>query len=124
MFFGIVVGKTLERPPLNSCCQYYTLPEDIIIDITQYKLVKLNFKIKVPDNTMSHIISNTLLKQQPLDIAGEFLATEGKHKEVIIKLINKTQYYSFKFPKIIEIARLYLFTSPGEKIYTTYRLKQ
>ena len=100
------------------------MPKDITIDTNQYKLVKLNFKIKVPDNTMSHIISNTLLKQQPLDITGEFLATEGKHKEVIIKLINKTQYYSFKFPKIIEIARLYLFTSPGEKIYTTYRLKQ
>ena len=61
----IVVGKTLERPPLNSCGPYYKLylPKDIIIDTNLYKLINLNFKIKVPENSMSHIISNILLKQ-------------------------------------------------------------
>ena len=41
----IVVVKTLERPPLNSCSRYYKLylPKDIIIDTNQYKLVNLNF---------------------------------------------------------------------------------
>ena len=64
----IVVGKALERPPLNSCGQYYKfyLPKDviiiiiiIIIDTNQYKLVNLNFKTRVPENIKSHIISNT-----------------------------------------------------------------
>ena len=47
----VVVEKTLERPPLNSCGRYYKLylPKDIIIDTNQYKLVNLNFKIKVPE---------------------------------------------------------------------------
>ena len=61
----IVVGKALERPPLNSCGRYYKLylPKDaiiiIIIDTNQYKLVNLNFKARVPENIKSHIISNT-----------------------------------------------------------------
>ena len=64
----IVVGKALERPPLNSCGQYFKfyLPKDviiiiiiIIIDTNQYKLVNLNFKTRVPENIKSHIISNT-----------------------------------------------------------------
>ena len=57
-----VFGKTLERPPLNSCGPYYKLylPKHIIIDTNQYKLVNL----KVPENITSHIISNTLFKQQ------------------------------------------------------------
>ena len=39
----IVVGKTLERPPLNSSGRNYKLylPKDIIIDIDQYKLVNM-----------------------------------------------------------------------------------
>ena len=71
----IVVEKTLERPSLNSCGRYYKLylPKDIIIDTNQYKFVNLNFKIKVPENITSHIISNTLLKQQPSEITGKFL---------------------------------------------------
>ena len=62
----IVVGKALERPPLNSCGQYFKfyLPKDviiiiiiiIIIDTNQYKLVNLNFKTRVPENIKSHII--------------------------------------------------------------------
>ena len=112
----IVVGKTLERPPLSSCSQYYKLylPKDIVIDTNQFKLVNLNFKIKVPENIRSHIISNAilLLKQQQLEITGKFLPTDSRYKEVIIKLINKTQFFSFKF------------TSPGEKIYTLYKLEE
>ena len=93
--------------------QYYKLylPKDIIIDTNQYKPVNLNFKIKVPENITSHIISNTLLKQQQLEITGKFLPTDSRYKEVIIKLINKTQFFSFKFPKNTEIVRLYFFTS-------------
>ena len=100
----IVVGKTLERPPLNSCCRYYKLylPKDIIIDTNQYKLLNLNFKIKVPENTTSHIISNILLKQQQLEITGKSLPTDSRYKEVIIKLINKAHFFSFKFPKNTE----------------------
>ena len=121
----IVVGKTLERPPLNSCSQYYKLylPKNII-DTNQYKLVDLNFKIKEPENITSHIISNALLKQQQLEITGKFLPTDSRYKEVIIKLINKTQFFSFKFPKNTEITRLYFFTSPGEKIHTLYKLEE
>ena len=113
----IVVGKTLERPSLNSCSKYYKLylPKDIIIDTNQYKPVNLNFKIKVPENITSHIISNTLLKQQQLEITGKFLPTDSRYKEVIIKLINKKQFFRFNFPKNTEIARLYFFTSPGKK---------
>ena len=63
----IVVGKALERPPLNSCGRYNKLylPKDviiiiiIIIDTNQYKLFNLNFKTRVPENIKSHIISNT-----------------------------------------------------------------
>ena len=122
----IVVGKTFERPPLNSCGWYYKLylPKDIIIDTNQYKLVNLNFKIKVPENITSHIISNTLFKQQQLEITRKFLPTDSRYKEVIIKLINKTQFFSFKFPKNTEITRLYFFTSPGEKIHTLYKLEE
>ena len=64
---------------------------------------------------MSHIISNTLLKQQQLEITGKFLPTDSRYKEVIIKLINKKQFFRFNFPKNTEIARLYFFTSPGKK---------
>ena len=107
----IVVGKTLERPPLNSCSRYYKLylPKDIIIDTNQYKLVNLNFKIKVPENITSHIISNTLLKQQQLEITGKFLPTDSRYKEVIIKLINKAQFLSFKFPKKKKKTQDYIF---------------
>ena len=75
----IVVGKTLERPPLNSCSRYYKLYllKVIIIDTNQYKLVNLNFKIKVSENIASHIISNTLLKQQHL-ATGKFLPTDSR----------------------------------------------
>ena len=106
----VVVGETLERPPLNRCGRYYklNLPKDITIDTNQYNLVNLN-----------------LLKQQQLEITGKFLLTDSRYKEVIIKLIDKTQSFSFKFPKNTEIARLYFFTSPGEKLihYTNLRNK-
>ena len=77
----IVVFKTLERPPLNSCSRYYKLylPKVIIIETNQYKLVNLNFKIKVSENITSHIISNTLLKQQHLT-TGKFLPTDSRYK--------------------------------------------
>ena len=69
----IVVGKTLKRSPLNSCGRYYKLylPKDIITDTNQYKLFDLNFKIIVPENITSHIISNTLLKQLQLEITSK-----------------------------------------------------
>ena len=111
----IVVGKTLERPPLNSCGRYYKLylPKDIIIHTNQYKPVNLNFKMKVPENITSHFISNTLLKQQQLEITAKFLPTDSRYKEVVIKFINKTQFFSFKFQKNTEIAILYFFNLPG-----------
>ena len=95
---GIVVEKTLERPSLDSYSRYYKLyfPKDIIIDTNQYKLVNLNIKIKVPENITSHIISNTLLKQQQLEITGKFLSTDSRYKEVIIELINKILLHQAK----------------------------
>ena len=84
----------------------------------------LNFKIKVPEKITSHIISNTLLSQQQLEITGKFLPTDSRHKEVIMKLINKTQFFSFKFPKNTEVARVYFFTSPGERIHTLCKLEE
>ena len=62
--------------------------------------------------------------KQQLEITGEFLSTDGRYKEFIIKLINKTQFFSFKPPKITEIARLYFFTSPGKKIHAKYKLEE
>ena len=72
----------------------------------------------MPENITSHIIPNTLLKRQQLEITGKFLPTDSRYKEVIMNLINKAQFFSFKFPKNTEIARLYFFTSSGEKIHT------
>ena len=66
----------------------------------------------MPDNIASDIISNALLK---LETTGQFLPTDSRYKEVIIKLINKKQFFRFNFPKNTEIARLYFFTSPGKK---------
>ena len=122
----IFVGQKLERHPLNSCGRYYRLylPEEITIDTNQYKQINLIFKIKLSDNVVSHIISNTLLNKQPLEITGKFIQTTNRYKEIIIKLVNKTEYFSFKFPKNTETARRYLFTTPREKNYTIYKQNQ
>ena len=122
----IIVGQKLERTPLNTCCRYYRLylPEEIAIDTNQCKHINLNFKIKLPDNVVSHIVSNTLLNKQPLEITGKFIQTANRYKEIIIKLVNKTEHFSFKFPNNTEIARLYLFTTPREKNYTIYKQNQ
>ena len=73
---------------------------------------------------MSHIISNTLLKQQQLEITCKFLPTDSRYKEVIIKLINKTQFFSFNFPKNTEITRLYFLLHQAKKIHTLYKLEE
>ena len=78
----------------------------------------------MPENITSHTISNTLLKQQQLEVTGKFLPTDSRHKEVIIKLINKAQFLSFKFPKNTEISRFCFFTSPGKKIHTSFKLQE
>ena len=56
-------------------------------------------------------------------ITGEFIVTKNKYKKAVIKLLNKTKYCSYSFPKNAEIARLYVFISPRENIQTIYRLK-
>ena len=76
------------------------------------------------ENIASHIISSALLKQQQLEITGKFLATDSRYNKVIVKLIKKTQFLSFKFPKNTEIAILYFFTSPGKKIHTLYKREE
>ena len=107
----IIVDKKLERSPFNNTGRYYKLylPEDTYLNANQYKLVDL--------------ISETFLKHETLDIISEFVVTISKHKKVVIKLLNKTKYYSYNFPKNMEIARLYVFISPREKIQTVYRLE-
>ena len=94
------------------------MPKDII-DTNQYKLVNLNFKIKVPENITSHIISYTSIKQQQLEITGKFLLTDGINKEVIIEVINKTQIFSFK-PQKIQKSQDYIFLLHQAKIFVHY----
>ena len=99
----IVVGKTLERPPLNSCDLLSTFAVDIINFICKKILLLTKTSINpliVLENITSHIISKTLFKQQHLEITGKFLPKDSMYKEVIIKLINKHNLFSFKFQKI------------------------
>ena len=100
------------------------MPEEITIDTNQCEHINLNFKIKLTDNAVGHIISNTLLNKQSLEVTGKFIQTANRYKEIIITLVNKTEYFSFKFPKNAEIARLYLFTTPREKTYTICKQNQ
>ena len=95
----IVAGKTLERPPLNICGRYYKiyLPKDIIIDSSINLLTWFNFKINVPENITSRIISNTLLKQQQLEIIiGKFLLTNSWYKESL-NLFKKHNFLVLSF---------------------------
>ena len=122
----IIVKKSLEQPPLNTPSKYFKLylPNDIVIRENEQGQINLNFQIKVPGNIIHQIISTTLLQKQPVEICSEFLATNSKYKEVILKLINKTSCFIFKFPKNTEIATLYFFTEPDEKIDTVYKLEK
>ena len=63
------------------------------------------------------IIPSTLLRDQPIEIVDKFLTTNCGHKEIVLKLINKTNYFTFKLSKNSEVAELYLF----EKIHTLYK---
>ena len=63
------------------------------------------------------IIPSTLLRDQPIEIIGKFLTTNCGHKEIVLKLINKTNYFTFKLSKNSEVAELYLFG----KIHTLYK---
>ena len=56
-------------------------------------------------------------------ITSEFIVTKNKQKRVVIKLLNKTKYCSYNFPKNTAIASLYVFISPREKIQAIYRLE-
>ena len=122
----IIVKKSLERTRLNTSGKYFKLylPKDIVIRENQQKQIKLNFQIKVLDNIIHQIISTALLQKQPVEICSEFLTTSSKYKEVIIKLISKTNCFTFKFSKITEIARLYFFTEPDKKIDKVYKHKK
>ena len=122
----IIVKKSLERPRLNTSGKYFKLylPKDIVIRENQQKQIKLNFQMKVLDNIIHQIISTALLQKQPVEICSEFLTTSSKYKEVIIKLISKTNCFTFKFSKITEIARLYFFTEPEKNIDKVYKHKK
>ena len=93
------------------------------IDTNQYKLVNLNFKIKVPENIASRIISNTLLKQQQLEITAKFLPTDSRYKEVIIKLINKTQLVS-SLQRMQKFQDYIFLLHQTKKIHTLYKLEE
>ena len=122
----IIVKKSLEQPPLNTTSQYFKLylPNDIVIRENEQKQINLNFQIKVLDNIIHQIISTTRHQKQPVEIWGEFLTTNSKYKEIILKLINKTSCFTFKFPKNTEIARSYFLNEPDEKIDTVYKLEK
>ena len=86
------------------------MPEDTYLNPNQYKLVDL--------------ILETFVKHETLDIISEFLVTiSSKHKKVVMKLLNKTKYCSYNFSNNMEIARLYVFIPPCEKIQTVYRVE-
>ena len=119
-----MLDKSLKDLLLTLRYYIVYLPEEIPIDTSQCKRINLNFKIKLSDNVVSHINSNILLNKLLLEITGKFIQTANRYKEVIIKLVNKTEYFSFKFPENKEIARLYLFTTPRKKIYTIYKQNQ
>ena len=121
----VIVKESLEWPPLNTSGKYFELylPNDIVIREKEQKQINLNFQIKVPDNIIHQIISTTLLQKQLVEIWGEFVTTNSKYKEVILKLINKTNSFTFKSPKKTEIARLYFFTEPDEKIDPVYKVE-
>ena len=76
----ITVGKKLEIPPFNNTGRYHKhyLPENTYANPNQYKLVDLNFKIKVPDENLSQVISDTLRKHETLDNTCEFTGTKNK----------------------------------------------
>ena len=72
---------------------------------------------------MTRLLSSLSTRQIVLNLNFEFLTTNSKYKGVILKLINKTNCFIFKFTKNTEIARLYLFTESDEKIDTVYKLE-
>ena len=77
------------------------------------------------ENIASHIISSALLQQQQLEITGKFLATDSRYNKVIVKIIKKTHFFNFKFPKNTEIAILYFLLHQAKKSihYTNVRNK-
>ena len=81
--------------------------------------IGLNFKTKLPDNIIYEIIPNTLLIDQSIEIIGKLLTTSCGHKEIVLKLIDRTNYFTFKFSKNSEVAELHFF----EKIHTLYKHK-
>ena len=122
----IIVKKSLERTPLKTSRKYFKLylPNDFVIIQNQQKQINLNFQIKVPDTIIHQVVSTTLLHRQPVEICSELLTTNSKYQEVILKLINKTSCFTFKFTKNTEIVTLYFFTEPDEKIDTVCKLEK
>ena len=94
----IIVNKKLERP-LSIYGKYFklSLPDDIIIKENQCKQIGLNFKIKLPDNIIYEIIPSTILRDQPIEITGKHVTRNSRHKEVVLKIINRKNYFTFKF---------------------------
>ena len=79
--------------------------------------ISLNFKTKLPDNIIYEIIPNMLLIDQSIEIIGKLLTTSCGHKEIVLKLIDRTNYFTFKFSKNSEVEELHFF----EKIHTLYK---
>ena len=91
----IIVKKSLEQPPLNTSGKRFKLylPNDIDIRENEHEKINLNFQIKVPGNIIHQVISATLLQKQPVEICGEFLTTNIKYKEVILKLDQQNKLF-------------------------------
>ena len=107
----VIVNKKLERPPLSIYGKYFKLylPDDIVIKENQCKQISLNLKIKLPDNIIYKIIPTALLRDQPIEIICKLLTTNCGDKEIVFKLINRTNYFTFKFSKNSEVAELHFF---------------
>ena len=74
----------------------------------------------MPDNIASDIISNALLK---LETTGQFLPTDSRYKEVIIKLINKTQLVS-SLQRMQKFQDYIFLLHQTKKIDTLYKLEE
>ena len=101
----------LERPRLLCSGANYKiyLPENVMLDPSQFKQVDLKFKIKAIHNIPRQILSDNVLTKyaQPLEIYGELINTsDTEYKKALVNLANRGDCCRYVIPKNTEIARL------------------
>ena len=124
----ILIKDKLERPPLLCGGSNYTiyLPENVMLGPNQIKQVDLKFEIKATHDIPIQILSENILTKhaQPLEIYGEVINTsDTEYKKSVVNLTNRGDCCRYFIPKNTEIARLYLFVSKDDIIYTKYEYR-